>query len=604
MPVPGLDPARLDAATPASVDANCDGVLTNQPDLMTDVHNCGACGNDCLVGAVHANWSCTAGACKFQGCQTGYYDNGAARGSGGGRQQVRVPLRLRVGAGGVQRHRRQLQRADRRGRHRSEPRLRSAASAPTPRRRSAPPASPVTCTAGAWKCTFPASVCNPTCATPAIEICDTLDNNCNGHLNENVPTTASPARATTASRRRATARAAPPAPSSAAAPNATTCSAVKDLGKAARRALRRRRQRLRRPRRRAVHGQGLERDVLREARGHPDRGQHLWIYTVRGQPARARPPRRRPRLSATGYPDDARRPAGRHAGQDAGLLGADQDPLVQRHADRGRADVHRACGGHICSVAAEWQTACKENPPGATTCTLGYAPYGAACTTALGPPYAFPFVGGTFCNLGPTYDFDAVAGGDQDGLLATGSASAQELLLRLDRTPGERRGRWQDLRRDGQPSRDHQVLGGRRRVHRRGGLLLGPLRERHLRLQGRGRGLRRSRRLLLGHLHGSEVRGRRGWSRRCGLSAHGRRVQHAGRERRVLQLQVLHRRSELPAVRRRLPLLLQLGPDAVASPDPTPPSESRRGERRSRSGRSLAHDRSGIRDWPPRAFRW
>ena len=56
------------------VDANCDGVLTNQPDLQTDVHNCGACGNDCLAGAVHANWACVTGACQFQGCQTGYYD--------------------------------------------------------------------------------------------------------------------------------------------------------------------------------------------------------------------------------------------------------------------------------------------------------------------------------------------------------------------------------------------------------------------------------------------------------------------------------------------------------------------------------------------------
>src|SRR6185295_4371918 len=57
-----------------NVDSNCDGLLTNQPNKLTDVNNCGVCGNSCLTGAVHANWSCVNGGCQCQGCQTGYYD--------------------------------------------------------------------------------------------------------------------------------------------------------------------------------------------------------------------------------------------------------------------------------------------------------------------------------------------------------------------------------------------------------------------------------------------------------------------------------------------------------------------------------------------------
>jgi hypothetical protein len=81
-----------------------------------------------------------------------------------------------------------------------------------------------------------------------------------------------------------------------------------------------------------------------------------------------------------------------------------------------------ARGGHLCTNT-EWQTSCSTNPPGSTTCQWGYAPNGTACKSALGPPYAvpFPISGANFCNLGPTYDFNTSATGDQDGLLVTGS---------------------------------------------------------------------------------------------------------------------------------------------------------------------------------------
>jgi hypothetical protein len=75
-----------------------------------------------------------------------------------------------------------------------------------------------------------------------------------------------------------------------------------------------------------------------------------------------------------------------------------------------------AMGGRLCT-AADWQTACVTNPPSPTTCTWGYAPVGAACTTS--------YTSTRFCNLGPSYDFSASATGDQDGLLVTGSSALQ-----------------------------------------------------------------------------------------------------------------------------------------------------------------------------------
>src|SRR4029079_19480508 len=84
-------------------------------------------------------------------------------------------------------------------------------------------------------------------------------------------------------------------------------------------------------------------------------------------------------------------------------------------------------GGHLCT-SAEWQTACITNPPGATTCQWGYAPSGAACTTAIGGgiagyPFPIPNTTAKWCNLGPTFDFNSMQANDQDGLLVTASSA-------------------------------------------------------------------------------------------------------------------------------------------------------------------------------------
>ncbi|HEY6878165.1 MAG TPA: MopE-related protein, partial [Polyangiales bacterium] len=78
---PGADCSRCNGSPIActtidscGVDADCNGALAAQPNLQTDVHHCGSCANDCTASAVHAQWSCVAGACVYARCHVGYYD--------------------------------------------------------------------------------------------------------------------------------------------------------------------------------------------------------------------------------------------------------------------------------------------------------------------------------------------------------------------------------------------------------------------------------------------------------------------------------------------------------------------------------------------------
>jgi hypothetical protein len=69
-------------------------------------------------------------------------------------------------------------------------------------------------------------------------------------------------------------------------------------------------------------------------------------------------------------------------------------------------------GGRVCSTA-NYVTACQIGTTPA--CVWGYGPYGSACTTAA-------IAGTKFCNLGVSYDSNAVAAGDQDQLQPTDSS--------------------------------------------------------------------------------------------------------------------------------------------------------------------------------------
>ncbi len=52
------------------IDDDCDGITDNGSGLLTDVMNCGKCGNACTVD--HATPKCTAGTCLIQQCDVGF----------------------------------------------------------------------------------------------------------------------------------------------------------------------------------------------------------------------------------------------------------------------------------------------------------------------------------------------------------------------------------------------------------------------------------------------------------------------------------------------------------------------------------------------------
>jgi hypothetical protein len=387
-------------------DTNCDGVHPAD-NLTTDVHHCGNCATDCLVGAVHANWACVAGACTFQGCQTGYWDNGGPGDAVAGDKKCgyactfisaqelcngqddncnglvddAVLLPTAVQACGVS----------------------PSASSP-----ECTTGVTVGCTGGAVKCTFSTpGVCSAAggCSVTA-EICDAYDNNCNGLLNENTTNYGKPCASDDA------------APGTHGAcrttgtfvcsgPNATTCSAVKaDCN--------------------SLPGgctelcDGVDNDcdgVVDEtfnAKGtnaanfvKPTATKisaTRWMYSYEAS---------RPLATTTtpgtgnGYFTSA--PAGTTLDKTRSCSVAGKIPwfnVTGTESDQ----VCTAMGGFTCAPA-DWQTACQATVP----CTWGYNPRtGGACTTS--------YVAGTkYCNLGPSYDFNGTLGGDQDGLLPTAS---------------------------------------------------------------------------------------------------------------------------------------------------------------------------------------
>lgn len=172
-----LPSAFLDAC---GVDANCDGVLSAQPDLSSDVRNCGTCGHDCLAGTVHASVACVASMCQFQGCQPGWYDLD-------GNQTCEYPCSFASAQ-------EQCNGID----DDCDGQVDENVVPPSPSEvcGTSPIATAPECTAmvavgcanGSWVCTFPTGVCSPTCGA-TTDTCSGVgtsgvDNDCNGFVDD------------------------------------------------------------------------------------------------------------------------------------------------------------------------------------------------------------------------------------------------------------------------------------------------------------------------------------------------------------------------------------------------------------------------------------
>jgi hypothetical protein len=400
VPAPG-------AQDTCGVDANCDGVLTNQPNLQTDVHNCGACGNDCLAGAVHANWACVAGSCQFQGCQTGYYDNGGPGDAVAGDHKCGYActfISAQESCNGVD---------DNCDGHVDEnvtkpSPVQVCGVSPSAVRPECTTGVTVSCISGGWSCTFPAGVCPGGCSAND-EICDGLDNDCDGLLNENVANYGQPCASddgapgtqgacrttgTYVCDTTTTTKCSAVAASCTSLPGGCTevcdgidndCDGVVDEPFNSK----------------GPNATYFVKPVVTKV------AASLWIYTYEAS---------RPNATTTspgsgnGYWTSA--PSGTTLDKTRACSVGSKVPWFNVTG----AEVEQTCaamGGKVCSTA-DWQTACRATVP----CTWGYNPRtGGACTSG--------YTSTKYCNLGPSYDFNSSVAGDQDGLLPTASGLLQ-----------------------------------------------------------------------------------------------------------------------------------------------------------------------------------
>jgi MYXO-CTERM domain-containing protein len=384
-------------------DSNCDGLLDTQPDTNSDINNCGSCGNDCYAGSLHATWSCKSGVCNFEGCENGWYD------FVGNDNQCETPCLPSGGeiCDGIDNDCNGMTDD---GLTPPSP-VQVCGVSPAASRAECTSQVSVTCNNGGWQCNFPAGVCNPSCATPNQEVCDNLDNDCDGLFNENVSNYGLPCASDDglnpghgACRRTGT--------FVCDGGNATKCSATK--GSCAQN-----------PGGCAEACDGIDNDCD---------GDIDEPYTSKGSDSAyfVKPQVTKIGLSLWMMSFEASRPNahGQSAGTGngyhcsncpAGIPNAPSNtPLDETLACsvQGRlpwfnvtpVEAEQSCdaiGGFLCPTTS-WSAGCQAS----NTCDWAYSPRGAACLSKAS--------NNKFCNLG-SFDFDPSSSGDQDGLLATGS---------------------------------------------------------------------------------------------------------------------------------------------------------------------------------------
>ncbi|AKT39760.1 MopE-related protein [Chondromyces crocatus] len=395
----------LASSDTCGIDANCDGTLTNQPNLNTDVANCGACGNNCYAGAVHSIQACVNGVCQSQGCQPGYWD---LDGDGLCEYACTFTQAQEVCNGVDDNCNGQIDE----GVIAPSP-VQVCGVSPSATRPECTSGVTVTCNNGAWQCAFPPGVCTGGNCAATPEVCDTLDNNCNGVVNENFPNWGKPCNSDDGVQ-----------PGHGACrttgtfvcngPNAVACNAVKaDCA--------------------TLPGgctelcDGIDNDcdgLVDET--FNDKGQNA-THFVRPSVTRVSPTRwmyRYESSRANALATDPGSGNGFHCSGN-GCTGVPTAPSGVT-LDRTRScsvqnrlpwfnvtpvEAEQTCqavGGFLCDTSL-WTTSCQAG----ANCTWGYSPTGTTCTTVATTSKR--------CNLGPTFDTDPSLPGDQDALLVTGS---------------------------------------------------------------------------------------------------------------------------------------------------------------------------------------
>jgi hypothetical protein len=393
-------------------DTNCDGSLDNQPNLQTDVHNCGTCGNDCFALGAHANWTCAAGVCTlgttkclpgYINCDSkpdcerqctpsgaevcnGFDDNCDCNVDEGNIPKPTVAQVCGVDPGAT------------------DPKCTSQVG--------------IACTSGAWKCTFPAGVCTTGTCSTSPDPCDGVDNNCNGVADESFK---QPFKATKYLTQPCFSDDGLPPPGHGACRGSgtyvckadgtdTQCSATFQSGNKQPEAC-----------------DGVDNDcdgVVDEAYNNsagtadgiyvkPDVvniGTNKWIFKYEAS---------RPNAGTTtpgsgnGYFTSA--PTGTTLDKTVACSVQNKIPWFNLTPQEA-AQTCTNRGGQLCTLA-DWQTACHTTA--GSPCTWGYS---TACTTAAN----YGNANGPFCNLGG-FDFDTTTPSfNDDGLLPTGSTRLKQ----------------------------------------------------------------------------------------------------------------------------------------------------------------------------------